>query len=102
MTLPGAPNLQRVNAALQLDGLALDALAHEYGTPLFVYSQRSMLDALAAYRHVAGCDTCRDYAAAAPARFAVPTVVSATLAHHDAGHRGDTLSTATQHFALDD
>ena len=60
------------------------------------------LDALAAYRHVAGCDTCRDYAAAAPARFAVPTVVSATLAHHDAGHRGDTLSTATQHFALDD
>jgi len=50
MTLPGAPNLQRVNAALQLDGLALDALAHEYGTPLFVYSQRSMLDALAAYQ----------------------------------------------------
>jgi len=50
MTLPGAPHLQRVNTALQLDGIPLDTLAHEHGTPLFVYSQRSMLDALAAYQ----------------------------------------------------
>ena len=49
-TLPGAPHLQRVGAELQLDGHSLDALALEFGTPLYVYSRASMLDALAAYR----------------------------------------------------
>ncbi len=48
--LPGAPHLQRVGASLQLDGHALDALAREHGTPLYVYSKASMLDALAAYQ----------------------------------------------------
>jgi len=60
------------------------------------------LDALAAYPHVARCGACCGYAVATPPRFAVPTVVSATLAYHETGHRGDTLSTASQHFAFDD
>ncbi len=50
MSLPGAPFLQRQDAELRLDGVSLDALAREFGTPLFVYSQRAMLDAVGAYR----------------------------------------------------
>ena len=45
MSLPGAPFLARQGAELQLDGCSLDALAREFGTPLYVYSQRAMLDA---------------------------------------------------------
>ncbi len=48
--LPGAPHLARAGAELQLDGRALAALAREFGTPLFVYSQAAMLEALAAYQ----------------------------------------------------
>ena len=50
MSLPGAPQLAREHGALRLDGCSLDALAREFGTPLYVYSQRAMLDAVAAYR----------------------------------------------------
>jgi diaminopimelate decarboxylase len=50
MSLPGSPYLARVGADLQLDGCSLDDLATEFGTPLFVYSQRAMLDAVASYR----------------------------------------------------
>jgi len=50
MSLPGAPYLARQGVELQLDGCPLDALAHEFGTPLYVYSQRAMLDALAPYQ----------------------------------------------------
>ena len=50
MSLPGAPHLARQGIELQLDGCPLDALAREFGTPLYVYSQRAMLDALAAYQ----------------------------------------------------
>jgi diaminopimelate decarboxylase len=50
MSLPGAPYLARQGAELQLDGVSLDALAREFGTPLYVYSQRAMLDAVAAYQ----------------------------------------------------
>ena len=50
MSLPGAPYLARQGADLRLDGCSLDALAREFGTPLYVYSQRAMLDAVAAYR----------------------------------------------------
>ena len=50
MSLPGAPYLARQGADLQLDGCSLDALAREFGTPLYVYSQRAMLDAVAAYQ----------------------------------------------------
>ncbi len=50
MSLPGAPYLARQGAELRLDGVSLEALAHEFGTPLYVYSQRAMLDAVAAYQ----------------------------------------------------
>jgi diaminopimelate decarboxylase len=51
MSLPGAPYLARQGAELRLDGCSLDALAREFGTPLYVYSQRAMLDAAASYRN---------------------------------------------------
>ena len=50
MSLPGHPHLVREHGELRLDGCALDALAREFGTPLYVYSQRAMLDAAAAYQ----------------------------------------------------
>jgi diaminopimelate decarboxylase len=50
MSLPGAPHLQRRDGALQLDGVDLDSLARRFGTPLYVYSQQSMLDAVSAYQ----------------------------------------------------
>jgi diaminopimelate decarboxylase len=49
--LPGAPHLARDGAGtLTLDGLPLADLARRFGSPLYVYSQRAMLDALAAYQ----------------------------------------------------
>jgi diaminopimelate decarboxylase len=49
--LPGAPHLARDGAgSLTLDGLPLADLARRFGSPLYVYSQRAMLDALAAYQ----------------------------------------------------
>ncbi len=50
MSLPGAPFLARQGAELRLDGCSLESLAREFGTPLYVYSQRAMLEAVAAYR----------------------------------------------------
>jgi diaminopimelate decarboxylase len=50
MSLPGHPHLQRRGGVLELDGLPLAELAARHGTPLFVYSQASMLAALAAYQ----------------------------------------------------
>jgi diaminopimelate decarboxylase len=50
MSLPGSPYLERRRTELLLDGCSLDALARAHGTPLYVYSQRAMLDAVAAYR----------------------------------------------------
>ncbi len=48
--LPGAPHLARRDGRLEFDRHDLDALARRFGTPLFVYSRASMLDALAAYQ----------------------------------------------------
>ncbi len=49
--LPGAPHLARSGAGtLTLDGLPLAELARRFGSPLYVYSQRAMLEALAAYQ----------------------------------------------------
>jgi len=48
--LPGAPNLAREGAHLQLDGHSLDALARRYGTPLFVYSRAAMRASLETYQ----------------------------------------------------
>jgi len=50
MTLPGSPWLTREGGELVLDGCSLDALAREFGTPLYVYSRRSMLEAARAYQ----------------------------------------------------
>jgi diaminopimelate decarboxylase len=47
-TLPPFFTLQ--NGRLMVEGLALDALAQQHGTPLFVYSKAAMLSALAAYQ----------------------------------------------------
>lgn len=48
--LLGAPFFAYHNGTLCVDGLPLADLAQQYGTPLFVYSQNAMLDALAAYQ----------------------------------------------------
>jgi diaminopimelate decarboxylase len=48
--LPGGPHFHDRNGELHVEGLALSALAQEYGTPLFVYSKTAMLAALQAYQ----------------------------------------------------
>lgn len=48
--LPGHPHIAHRSDSLHVEGLALQALAREHGTPLFVYSKQWMLDALAAYQ----------------------------------------------------
>ena len=48
--LPGHPHLAYQNNALCIEGQPLAALAQVHGTPLFVYSKASMLEALAAYQ----------------------------------------------------
>jgi diaminopimelate decarboxylase len=57
-TLPGAPHFHRDDTGeLWVEQLRVAGLAREYGTPLFVYSKASMLNALAAYqRGFAGRD----------------------------------------------
>ncbi len=50
MTLPGAPQLERRHGSLRLDGIELESLARQFGTPLYVYSQRAMLQAVGAYQ----------------------------------------------------
>ncbi|MGE4241686.1 diaminopimelate decarboxylase [Ramlibacter sp.] len=49
-TLPGHPHFAYRGDVLHVEDVALDALAREYGTPLFVYSKASMLEALGAYQ----------------------------------------------------
>ncbi|MEY4766383.1 MAG: diaminopimelate decarboxylase [Pseudomonadota bacterium] len=51
MTLPGSPFLAFRNGQLHLDDVNLADLAREHGTPLYVYSRRAMLAALAPYQH---------------------------------------------------
>lgn len=49
--LPGRPYLHyNTQGQLMLEGVQLAQLAQDYGTPLFVYSQQAMLDALADYQ----------------------------------------------------
>ena len=49
-TLPGHPHIAYRDGELCVEGTPVHALAQQYGTPLFVYSQASMHDALAAYQ----------------------------------------------------
>ncbi|HXS29860.1 MAG TPA: hypothetical protein VN755_03410, partial [Steroidobacteraceae bacterium] len=48
--LPGAPHVARLAGRLRVEGVDLDDLASELGTPLYVYSRAAMLAALAAYQ----------------------------------------------------
>ena len=48
--LPGHPHIAYQDNALCIEGQQLTALAQTHGTPLFVYSKASMLEALAAYQ----------------------------------------------------
>ena len=48
--LPGAPHIHWRAADLFIEGVSADALAAAHGTPLYVYSRRSMLEALAGYQ----------------------------------------------------
>jgi diaminopimelate decarboxylase len=50
IALPGHPHFEFRQGELFAERISLRQLAHEYGTPLFVYSKQSMLSALAAYR----------------------------------------------------
>jgi len=48
--LPGQPHFAYRQGELCVEALALAALARQHGTPLFVYSKASMLQALASYQ----------------------------------------------------
>jgi diaminopimelate decarboxylase len=48
--LPGHPHIAYRDGELCVEGTPVHALAQQHGTPLFVYSQASMHDALAAYQ----------------------------------------------------
>ncbi|HET8695196.1 MAG TPA: diaminopimelate decarboxylase [Aquabacterium sp.] len=50
MTLPGSPFLAYRGPDLYLDDVRLRDLAEQHGTPLYVYSRRAMLAALAPYQ----------------------------------------------------
>ena len=47
--LPGHPFVAYRGSGLHVEKVDLDRLAHQFGTPLFVYSKAAMLHALAAY-----------------------------------------------------
>lgn len=50
MNLPGHPHVAYRDGQLHLDDLALDELGARFGTPLYAYSRRAMLAALAPYQ----------------------------------------------------
>ena len=49
-TLPGHPHIAYKNGELFMEQLVLGDLARQYGTPLFVYSEAAILQALSAYQ----------------------------------------------------
>ncbi|MEY5098235.1 MAG: Diaminopimelate decarboxylase [Pseudomonadota bacterium] len=70
--LPARPHIDYRDGQLMVEGVAAADLAREHGTPLFVYSQAAMLDALAAYqRGFAGRDALICYAMKANSTLAV-------------------------------
>src|SRR5438067_1588168 len=57
MTLPGSPHVAYRGGTLFVEDRSLAALATEFGTPLYVYSQTAMREAAAAWRRaLAGRD----------------------------------------------
>ncbi|EWS57106.1 MULTISPECIES: diaminopimelate decarboxylase [unclassified Methylibium] len=72
MTLPGAPFVAYRGTELFIDGCAASELAARFGTPLYVYSRRAMLAALAPYqRALAGREHLICYAMKASSSLAV-------------------------------
>ncbi len=70
--LPGHPHFAYRDGQLMAEGVPVAELARTHGTPLFVYSQSAMLDALAAYqRGLAGRDALICYAMKANSSLAV-------------------------------
>lgn len=71
-TVPGAPHIAYRNQQLYVEQVPLATLAQRHGTPLFVYSETAILDALAAYqRPLAGRDARICYAMKANSTLAV-------------------------------
>ena len=72
MKLPGAPHVAYRGHELFIEGCALNALARQFGTPLYVYSRSAMLESLAGYqRALAGRDHLICYAMKANSNLAV-------------------------------
>lgn len=72
MNLPGHPHVAYRGDRLHVDELPLDELGERFGTPLYVYSRRAMLAALAGYqRALAGRDHLVCYAMKANSNLAV-------------------------------
>jgi len=70
--IPGAPHIAYRDGELYMEDLRLSDLAREYGTPLFVYSKASMMEALDAYtRGLSGRDAHVHYAMKANSNIAV-------------------------------
>ena len=76
--LPGAPFFHRdEQGALLLESVPLQTLAHELGTPLFVYSQAAIEHALAAWqRGLAGRDVLICYAVKANSSQAILSLLA--------------------------
>jgi diaminopimelate decarboxylase len=75
--LPGAPHIAYRNQQLCVEQVPLRDLAGQHGTPLFVYSEAAMLDALAAYqRPLAGRDARICYAMKANSTLAVLQILA--------------------------
>ncbi len=71
-TVPGAPHIAYHDRQLLVEQVSLATLAQRHGTPLFVYSEAAILDALAAYqRPLAGRDAHICYAMKANSTLAV-------------------------------
>jgi diaminopimelate decarboxylase len=72
MTLPGSPHVAYRGHELFIEGCSLNSLASRFGTPLYVYSRASMLEALASYqRALAGRNHLICYAMKANSNLAV-------------------------------
>jgi diaminopimelate decarboxylase len=94
-TLPGAPFVAYDAGQLRIEQVALSDLAQRHGTPLFVYSQASILSALAAYqRGLAGRKALICYAMKANSSLAILRLLA------DAGCGFDIVSVGELERAL--
>ena len=94
-TLPGAPFVHYSQGALQVEGVDLAHLAQTHATPLFVYSQASILAALAAYQQgLAGRQSLICYALKANSNLAILQLLA------QAGCGFDTVSQGEMERAL--